>query len=161
MRLSIAIGSAVALLGCTTLTPASFRAKPPEFDPIQGGPVVVLAGYTEPEAWRFNANGITFDYNRNAFSEDLARLVSGALSGAGVAVGEGGDPITVRVVYLDFMFQGPCIVDYAVKYGESAWAGGQARYESSNFATACREALELAAHDIVADPRTQLHLGED
>ena len=23
------------------------------------------------------------------------------------------------------------------------------------------EALELAAHDIVADPRTQLHLGED
>ena len=161
MRLpAIYLVATLALCGCGTLSPASLRAKPPELDPIGGGrPVVVLADYAEPETWRFNANGLVFEYNRNAFSEDLARLVSGALSGAGVAVGGGGDAITVRVIYLDFMFQGPCIVDYAVRHGEGEWAGGQTRYESSNFATACREALEIAAREIASSPRTLAHLG--
>ena len=158
MRLAVMLSIAVAALGCTSFTPAGLKAKPPEVRGLEGGPVAVVGQHEEPTLLQLNANGVEIEYDRNGFADELARLVAESMSEAGVNVGAGGGTIGVRIVYMDFLFQGPCIVDYGIRYGDGDWLGGQARHESSSFMTACREALEQAASEIASSSRTRSYL---
>ncbi len=140
-------------VGCGSVTPASFRAKAPSVSAPVGAAVVIRAQPQDEPLSRFNASGFAFDLNRDEFSNELARLLEESLDTAGVDV-DGERPIRVQVDYLDFMFQGPCILDYRVWLGEGAAFGLQSEGTSSNFATACRGAFEAAVSDIVRDSRT-------
>jgi hypothetical protein len=160
VRILLSLAGLILSVACTTITPASFSAKPPEVGSMSGGPVAVTGEHAQPASWRFHAAGVAYEYDRNAFSDELARLVAQSLSRAGAVIGAGGGSIAVRVIYLDFLFQGPCIVDYAVRYGDDdTWTGGQTQYDSASFATACREALEQAAAEIAAARRTRDYVG--
>jgi len=145
--------------GCSTVKPAGFHAKPPEItlQAAEAPTVSVSPQLRDDPTSHFNANGVTFDIDRNAFSTELARLLAESLKNAGVPAG-GDREIRVAVVYLDFLFSGPCVLDYNVGLGEQPAFGMQSRGDSSNFATACRRALENAVRDIVADSRTAAFL---
>ena len=66
--------------------------------------------------------------------------------------------IAIQVFYLDFLFQGPCLVDYTVTLGEEPPFGLQAIGQSSNLKRACRAAFEAAVSQIVGHPRTAQYL---
>jgi hypothetical protein len=102
---------------------------------------------------------MTFEIDLNEFSRQLADLVSESLERAGAAIGPAGKGVAVEVVYLDFMFQGPCYVDYTVELGNGEVFGQQATGESSNFTTGCTRALETAVKQIIGDVRTGRYLG--
>jgi hypothetical protein len=146
-------------LGCSTLTPATFRAKAPDVAPGLRGPVSVTPVHSERPASRFNANGMLFEANLDRFSEQLAGLVAESLEKSGTALGAGGGSLEIQVVYLDFMFQGPCIVDSTVRLGNGAVFGLQATGASKLYDRACARALEAAVRQILGDPRTTAYLG--
>ncbi len=148
----------LATTACSTVTPASFNAKAPAVSIRATAPVSVQAQLTGSSASRFNANGFTFGVDLDAFSSELARLLVKSLRDAGVQI-PGEREIHVQVIYIDFMFQGPCILDYNVSLGANGPFGMQSRGDSSNFAIACRAAMEQAVTDIVADSRTAQFLG--
>ena len=146
--------------GCaTTITPDSFDAEAPELPGAWRGPVSVVSLAQENPHPRFNANGIAFEVDLNSFSSNLAELVSDSLRSAGTDVGIGGKRMRVEVVLLDFMFQGPCFLDYSVHLGNGEVFGQQAIGESSGFTRACRKALEAAVPLILEDARTVGYLG--
>ncbi len=97
--------------------------------------------------------------NLDDFSNELARLVRESLQNAGAAIAPGHKTIEVRVVYLDFMFQGPCLVDFDTHLGSGEIFGLQASGERSFYDKACRLAFEAAVKQIVEDPRTTAYLG--
>jgi len=146
-------------LGCSTVTPASFRAKAPPLTTSWPGPTLVTAGYAEKPDSRFNANGVAFEANLDEFSKQLAGLLSDSLRNSGTKIGAGGGVIEVRVIYMDFMFQGPCLLDYSVRLSNGTVFGQQSTGKSGNFAVACTRALEGAVKKIANDVRTAKYLG--
>lgn len=153
------VTSAALALGCSTVTPASFRAKAPELSRSWPGQISVTPSYSENPETRFNANGAAFEANLDQFSEQLAGLVAESLQKSGTSIGSSGKAVEIQVVYLDFMFQGPCIVDYTVTLGNGDVFGQQATGPSKMFTTACARALEGAARQIILDSRTAAYLG--
>lgn len=149
----------LASTGCSTLTPESFRAQAPPLSVSFPGPVAVTPVIREVAASHLNANGVAFEVDLNRFSEKLAALLAESLGKAGTTIGAGGGVLAVEVVYLDFMFQGPCYVDVTTTLGNGERFGQQTVGESSNFVTACRSALESAVLSIANDPRTASYLG--
>ncbi|MDP7073374.1 MAG: hypothetical protein QF910_02180, partial [Myxococcota bacterium] len=107
---------------------------------------------------RFNANGMQFSVNLDEFSDNLAQLLRTSLRESGVVIAGGGKKIEIEVVFLDFLFQGPCLVDYTVTLDGSLFFGLQSTGESSNFQTACRSALEDSVTQILNDARTQAYM---
>lgn len=158
-RLGLIVVSTALALGCSTVTPASFRAKAPDLSRSWPGKVSVTPAYDESPQSRFNANGITFEANLDQFSEQLAGLVAGSLEKSGTTIGPGDRSIEIQVVYLDFLFQGPCMIDYTVTLGNGDVFGQQAIGPSKMFTTACARALEGAVEKIVFDSRTSAYLG--
>ena len=77
--------------------------------------------------------GTSYEYDRDTFSRELARLVTEALSEAGVDVVTGPE-IRVKVDYLDFIQKGPCFLDYRVSLGGAEPFGMQSQGESGRFA---------------------------
>lgn len=148
---------AVSIAGCVTVTPKGFGAEAPRVMAPDAAPVAVSARLVEAPTSRFNANGIAFDVDRNVFSQELAALLSESLSRAGVDV-TGERQIEVQVDYIDFLFKGPCLLDYRVILGGGETFGLQSRGESGNFSIACRRAVEAAVADIVHDERTAAFL---
>ena len=147
--------------GCAiTLTPASFGAKAPTVSGAWRGPIAVSSIAQENPHPRFNANGTAFPVDLNLFSENLAELLSDSLQSAGVEIGSGGKSLRVEVVLLDFMFQGPCFVDYNVHLGDGKIFGQQTTGESVLFNRACRMAFESAVSQILQDARIIGYLGE-
>ena len=73
-RFVLIVTSLSLALGCSTVTPASFRAKAPNLSLSWPGPVSVTPGYDEIPESRFNANGMVFEVNLHQFSEQLAGL---------------------------------------------------------------------------------------
>ena len=143
------------------MTPANFSAKPPAINTAWNGPLEVTAAYHGDPASRFNANGMQFSVNLDEFSDNLAHLLRTSLRESGVVIAAGGKNIQVEVVFLDFLFQGPCLVDYTVTLGKSEIFGLQSAGASSNFQTACRSALADSVSQIVNDPRTQAYMREN
>jgi len=154
-RAPAAVAVAVALcsaVGCVSVTPKGFGAKAPYITPAKGS-VSVSARLVDSPASRFNANGMAFDVDRNRFSEELAQLLEESLARAGVDT-NGARRLEVQVDYIDFMFQGPCILDYRVIFDGRETLGLQSLGDSSNFAFACRSAVEAAVQDIASHKRT-------
>lgn len=160
-RLVLIAVSAGLALGCSTVTPASFRAKAPDLSQQWSGDVSVTPGYAVDPLSRFNANGVTFDVNLDQFSEQLAELVAESLAKSGATIGPSDRTMEIQVVYLDFLFQGPCLVDYSVRLGNGDVFGQQAAAPSKIFTTACARALEQAVQEILRDSRTITYLGGD
>lgn len=153
MRWAHPILAAGLLVGCSTVTPASFSAKAPSVVVSWPGPVSVSAVHVANPRSRLNANGTAFELDLDQFSDELARLVRESLEKAGTATGPGSKTLEVQVIYLDFMYQGPCLVDYRVALGNGEVFGAQSTGDSANFAKACRMALQSAVERIVGDPR--------
>ncbi len=147
-----------AVTGCSTVTPASFGAKAPSISGEWSGPVAVNALHTGEPASRLNANGMEFDIDLHTFSDHLAELLRTSLRDSGTEMGPGGKEIHLEVEYLDFMYQGPCLLDYTVQLGETSVFGLQSSGASSNFAKACRSALESAVLQILRDQRTRAYM---
>jgi hypothetical protein len=146
---------ALALSSCSTISPKGFHAAPPAVSTIAAAAAVTVVPMVRVDNQaRFNANGITYALDRNEFSTELARLLEQSLAGAGVKIG-GDRTLEVAVVYMDFLFQGPCLLDYDVRLGSEHVFGSQSRGDSWNFATACRLAMESAAKNIATDARTR------
>jgi hypothetical protein len=146
---------AMAMSSCSSIAAKGFRATPPALPPIAGARAVTVVPLVREDGQaRFNANGITYEIDRNEVSAELARLLEQSLAGAGVSI-HGKRTLKLAVVYMDFMFQGPCVLDYDVWLGSKHAFGSQARGDSWNFATACRLAMESAAEDIATDARTR------
>ena len=120
---------------------------------------MVTPAHRENAASRFNANGMTFAVDLNEFSEQLAGLVTESLEGGGAKIGPGQKTLEIGIVYLDFMFQGPCYIDYTVELGDGELFGQQSSGESRLFDKACARALEAAVVLILEDERTQQYLG--
>ncbi|MBT37935.1 MAG: hypothetical protein CL938_05225 [Deltaproteobacteria bacterium] len=99
-----------------------------------------------------------FSVNLDEFSDNLAQLLRTSLLESGVVIAGGGKKIEIEVVFLDFLFQGPCLVDYTVTLDGSLFFGLQSTGESSNFQTACRSALEDSVTQILNDARTQAYM---
>jgi hypothetical protein len=140
--------------GCGTLKPSSLWASPPTVTVAEGAAVMIAAGKQSAPHATVKALGRSFEYDRDAFSRELARLVTEALREAGADVATGPE-ISVQVDYLDFIQKGPCFLDYRVSLGGAEPFGMQSRGESSIFEIACGRALENAVADLVADPRTR------
>lgn len=158
-RLGLVVVSTALAFGCSTVTPASFRAEAPDLSRSWPNQVSVTPSYGESPQSRFNASGMTFDANLDQFSEQLAGLVAASLEKSGTTIGPGDRSIEIQVVYLDFMFQGPCMIDYTVTLGNGEVFGQQAIGPSKMFTTACARALEVAIEQIVFDSRTSAYLG--
>ncbi len=141
--------------GCSSVTPASFAAEAPTIATKWSGAVSVSPAHTGDPASRFNASGMVFEANLDEFSDNLANLVRTSLRESGLEIESGGKEIEVEVVYLDFMFQGPCLLDYTVELGHSETFGLQSSGESANFQSACRSALESAVMQLLNDSRTR------
>jgi len=157
--LTSAIALALLATGCGTLKPADFKAEPTAIKTAWSGPVEVAGLHKSDPAGRFNANGVAFEIDLDAYSDYLAELVRTSLRDSGVAIGPGGRKLRLEVVYLDFMFQGPCLVDYTVELGNAERFGLQSSGKSSNFATACRSAFEGVVLQVLNDPRTLAYMG--
>jgi len=126
--------------------------------PLEERSLIIAPLLQENSGARFNANGVTFDIDLNEFSEELARLLRESLEEAGGSAGAGPE-IRVQVDYVDFMFQGPCLLDYRVVLGDGEPFGLQSSGDSTNFAYACRAALEAAVSQVFDDERTVTFLG--
>jgi hypothetical protein len=146
-------------VGCSTVTPASFSAKAPAVSVAWPGPLSVRAAHRDDPISRFNANGTAFEANLDRFSDELARLLRDSLEKAGTKTTGGDKTLELQVIYLDFMFQGPCLLDYTVRLGNGEVFGAQSTGDSSNFAWGCRTALESAVTQIVGDSRTVAYAG--
>ena len=146
-------------LGCSSVTPASFRAEAPALSKPWPGEILVTPSYADDPMSHFNANGMTFDVNLDQFSEQLAALVAESLEKSGATIGSGDRSMKIQVVYMDYMFQGPCIFDYTVRLGNGDVFGQQATGPSKMFTTACTRALESAAQNILLDARIVAYLG--
>jgi hypothetical protein len=160
VRRPAALLLACAALGCSTVvTPDTFDAEAPLLKSPWPGPVAVLALAQERPHPRFNANGVVFDVDLESFSTHLAGLVAESLRTGGTKIGPSEKSLQVEVVLLDFMFQGPCYLDYNVHLGNGQSFGQQTTGDSSNFTGACRKALEGAVPLILQDTRTARYLG--
>jgi hypothetical protein len=144
--------------GCTSLAPSDFDAEAPQIAAPWSGPVEVSGVHQATPRSRLHANGMTFDLDLDAFSEDLARLLREALREAGVSTRGGGKAIGLQVVYLDFLFGGLCLVDVTVTLGAQQRFGLQSAGEAISFVSACRKALEDAVVGVVNDARTRRYL---
>lgn len=144
--------------GCGAIRPSTMGAKAQSMSSdVVAVAVDLRAVPHETPASHFNANGVTFDINRDHFSEDLVVLLRESLEGAG-GVSAGPRTIGVRVDYVDFMFQGPCLIDFRVVLGDQSPFGLQTVGESTNFSYACRSAIEAAVPAVFDDPRTVHYL---
>ena len=83
---------------------------------------------------------VFFAVDLDAFSEHLADLIRESLRESGIASDVDAKQIEIEVVHLDFMFKGPCLIDYNVTLGGEDRFGLQSTGESGNFAKACRSA---------------------
>lgn len=147
------------VIGCSTITPASFSAKATNLSSAWPSPVSVVSGHSETPLSRFNANGMVFEADLNQFSDELAKLVRESLEKAGTPIAPGHKTLEVHVVYLDLMFQGPCLLDFNTRLGNGEVLGMQSIGDSSNFATGCRAAFESAVLQIINDQRTIAYMG--
>jgi hypothetical protein len=141
------------------VSPSDFPAQAPAVPISFRGAVSVLPEQHENAESRFNAAGVTYAADLNAFSEQLAGLVAESLERGGATIGPAEYSLEIQVVHLDFMFQGPCYVDYIVELGSGERFGQQASGESRLPGRACARALEAAVVQILEDRRTARHLG--
>src|SRR5262245_56465642 len=82
--------AALALaVGCTTVTPQSFAAKPQAVSVAWSGPLSITSAHRDDPIGRFNANGSVFEVNFDRFSDELARLVRESLRQGGTAIDPG------------------------------------------------------------------------
>lgn len=146
-------------LACASVSPSNFDADAPKLAVSWPGPVSVTAVKRENPESRFNTGNAVFKVNLDEFSEQLSDLVSESLEKSGTPIGGGGKHMQIEVVYLDFMFQGPCYVDYTVTLGNGEVFGQQASGASRLFDTACAKALESAVGMIIGEARTLRYLG--
>jgi hypothetical protein len=102
-----------------------------------------------------------FDVDLDVFSDHLAELVRTSLRESGVEIAPGGKNLRLEVVLLDFMYRGPCLVDYTVELGDAERFGLQSTGESSNFQVACRRALQSVVLQLLNDPRTSRYMGSE
>jgi hypothetical protein len=147
----VLLGAAIA--GCASAAkPSAFGADPPSVS-FPAASVSVAPVIRPDAASRLNANGVTFPVDLNEYSDELAGLVRKSLEQAGVHSGP--QVIRIQVDYIDFMYQGPCILDYRVQLGDLSAFGLQSKGDSALFNVACAEALESAVVAILSDGRTR------
>ena len=94
--------------------------------------------------------------------EHLPRLALDVLRAAQLAgrgLEEPHETIEVQVVYVDYLFQGPCLVDFDTRLGTGEVFGLQASGDGARFDTACRLAFESAVLQTLEDRRTVAYLG--
>lgn len=148
-------------VGCaTSLTPEGLQAEAPALSGRWMGRVSVGARAPKDPHPRFQAAGTTLDLDLAAFSQRLADLLSQSLREAGLDVGSEGKKIEVEAVFLDFLFQGPCYLDYNVHLGNGESFGLQSSGDSALYTKACRMAMEEAVLLTLDDARTRRYLGE-
>lgn len=146
-------------LGCYSFVPARLDAKPPPIARRWPQPVSVAATPRENPLSRFTPEGHIYEANLDDFSQELARLLRETLQNGGATVAPGHRSIEVQVVYVDFMFQGPCLVDFDTRLGSGEVFGLQSSGDSMYFEKACRLAFESAVKQVLDDPRTVAYLG--
>ncbi len=159
MRGSLAAIAVSLATGCTTVTPGSFASEAPAIAAKWPGAVSITAVHRSDPASRFNANGDVSEIDLNAFSDELARLVRESLAKGGTSTSIGDKTLAVQVIYLDFLFQGPCLVDYRVELGNGEVFGAQSSGDSASYTQGCRSAFESAVRQIVSDARTIAYAG--
>ncbi|MBW2510266.1 MAG: hypothetical protein JRE81_16675 [Deltaproteobacteria bacterium] len=163
MRFIRFAGVSVALLffaGCaSSLPPKSIGAKPQSITPAWSTPVDVVPLKIEDGLSQIHFVGQSLDIDLNEYSESLAALVRDSLEQSGVSSAGDGPTIAVQVIYIEFLFGGPCLFDYAVKLGDAPRFGQQSAGEKGGLKRACRAAMEAAVSQIVADQRTVQYLG--
>lgn len=146
----------VTQLGCASLSLESFKATPPEVtfelsSTSQAGVSISAEPHPNP-AIRLHVKGSAYDFDRNSLSNELVRLLSGSFETAGLNV-VGTQRIRLQVDHLDYLFFGPCIVDFHVWLGNEPAFGLQSE-GSGAVRTACRQALENAVLNVASHPRT-------
>ena len=145
--------------GCYTFTPASLDIEPPSITGRWPAPVWVTAAPRANPLSRFHPAGNSYEANLDDFSQELARLLRESLQNGGATLGPGHKTIEVQVVYVDYLFQGPCLVDFDTRLGTGEVFGLQASGDGARFDTACRLAFESAVLQALEDPRTMAYLG--
>ena len=158
-RLVALLGALFLFGGCASFSPKSIGAKPQPVTPAWSGPVRVVPLKMENAMSKLYVMAKAQEIDLNDYSDSMAELVRLSLEQSGVATAGAERTLAVQVIYLDFLFQGPCLVDYTVTLGEEPPFGLQAQGQSSNLKRACRAAFESAVSQIVGHPRTAQYLG--
>jgi hypothetical protein len=158
-RLIALLGALFLFGGCASFSPKSIGAEPQAVTLAWSGPVSVVPIMTGNGMSDVYAPMKMIPIDLNDYSESLAELVRLSIEKAGGATGGEERTIAVQVTYLDFLFQGPCLLDYRVVLGNEPPFGNQATGQNKNLKRACRAAFESAVSQIVGHPRTVQYLG--
>lgn len=145
-------------VGCA-VTPESFDAEPQPLATPWPGPVSVGPGGHPEAISALLAEGRIYPLELDALSDKLARLLVESLEGAGTTIGPGGASLMLRVVHVDYLFEGPCLIDYTVTLGTGERFGLQAAGDVwTGFKASCGEALEAAVRQVTGDSRITEYL---
>jgi hypothetical protein len=158
-RLIALLGTLFLFGGCASFSPKSIGAEPQAVTLAWSGPVSVVPLTTDNGMSDVFAPMKMIPIDLNDYSESLAELVRLSIEKAGGATGGEERIIAVQVTYLDFLFQGPCLLDYRVVLGDETPFGDQTTGQDKNLKRACRAAFEAAVSQIVGHPRTVRYLG--
>lgn len=159
-RLLLTCGAIAGLCACVSFTPEDLKPEARRAAIAAAAPAEVVAVATNNAPEFLYVNGQSKEVDLDGFSKVLATLVADSLRASGVGIEVGGRPISLQVAWLDFMFQGPCIVDYNVVLGENEPFGQQSKGRGGNLEKACRLAFEAASDQILRDVRTVRYLEE-
>jgi hypothetical protein len=154
----ILIGLALTT-ACTTISPDELGATPTRVEAAGLGRVNVVPILVSKSSARFNSSGRAQEIDLNEYSEMFADLIAASLRESGAELGDDGRTLGVRVIWMDHLFHGPCLLDYTAYFGTEQRAGFQAKGLGQSAQSSCKLAFEAAVTQLLGEALTRDYLG--